>query len=684
MRTPCPKRACLRLSDKPTTCGRPVPQRVTTGGQSRSIGLDAVVWLAIAAFIVFFSWLSILRHESFGSGAMDLGYTDQVVWNTLHGRPMRFSTFENASIDLPLATFRRTDTLLAFHVELILAPISLLYLIYDSPITLLLLQTVGMALGAWPAFRLAREHLGSDTAGIIFALAYLLAPAIQGATMSDFHATSLTASVFLFALFYLERRRFVPFFILMVVALLSKEDLSLMVFMIGGYLYVCLRERRLGLIAMAVALSWLVICTQVILPHFSGLASSPFLDRLAIFGPTLRESINCPLREPLLLVRWLSRPEIISYLLSLLAITGFTSLFCPSVLMLCAPAVGINVFSNWNWTYSGGEHYSASIVPFVLVSGIYGTASIARRLSRWRHLPYRRTATTLALFVLAVAGATHYHLGISPPARVFRLPKVTTHHRLGKELLGLIPPGASVSAQSNLYPHLTHRERAYFYPAVNDAEYVMLDVTSTSYPLTVKGSYLQAKQLLRSGDFGVLAAEDGYLLMRRGLTPTLDGELPRSFYTFARHAEPTLPNATTVHFGDALALVGYECSWFNLVQIQHLPVIVTTYWRPLRSLSVDYQFSFFFTRKDGAIVYQYADGTPTTIWYPPHHWKEGEVIRMETPVLTVGRLRDALVGVVPPAKDPWNAAERLEVQPMTADHSSLVDGGTLLRLFSFP
>ena len=54
---------------------------------------------------------------------MDLGYTDQVVWNTLHGRFMRFSTFQNAPIDLPLDQFRRTDTLLAYHVELFLAPI---------------------------------------------------------------------------------------------------------------------------------------------------------------------------------------------------------------------------------------------------------------------------------------------------------------------------------------------------------------------------------------------------------------------------------------------------------------------------------------------------------------------------------------------------------------------------------
>jgi uncharacterized membrane protein len=97
-------------------------------GWDRALLVPGLVCLLTLLYIVFFAWLSILRHETFQSNAMDLGYTDQVVWNTLHGRFMSFSTYQNAPIDLPLDQFRRTDTLLAYHVELILAPISLLYL----------------------------------------------------------------------------------------------------------------------------------------------------------------------------------------------------------------------------------------------------------------------------------------------------------------------------------------------------------------------------------------------------------------------------------------------------------------------------------------------------------------------------------------------------------------------------
>ena len=135
---------------------------VGTRQRNRSPAIAGLVYGIALLYIFFFSWLSIQRHRTLQSNAMDLGYTDQVVWNTLHGRPLQFSTYENAPIDLPLEQFKRTDVLLAYHVELLLVPISLLYLLYDSPVTLLVLQAVVVGLGALPAFWLARDHLQSD------------------------------------------------------------------------------------------------------------------------------------------------------------------------------------------------------------------------------------------------------------------------------------------------------------------------------------------------------------------------------------------------------------------------------------------------------------------------------------------------------------------------------------------
>ena len=200
----------------------------------------ALLGLLLALFIAWFSWLAVTRHMMFRSGAMDLGYTTQVLWNTLHGRPFIFTTYQNAPIDLPLDQFARTDHLFAYHVELLLAPISLLYLIWADPILLLVLQAIGVALGAIPAYLLARRRLASDWAGLAFAGVWLMAPALQGAILSDFHAVTLTASLLMAGLWFLEQRRWALFTVCAALALLAKEDIPLLITFLG--VYVALRR----------------------------------------------------------------------------------------------------------------------------------------------------------------------------------------------------------------------------------------------------------------------------------------------------------------------------------------------------------------------------------------------------------------------------------------------------------
>ena len=482
----------------------------------RSALAPSFVYLAVLLYVVLFSWLSVLRHEAFQSNAMDLGYTDQVLWNTIHGRFFRFTTLEGALVDLPLDQIRRTDILLAYHVEPILLPISLLYLIYDSPIALLVLQSVVLGLGAVPAFWLARDHLRSECAGVIFAVAYLLAPTVEGANLSDFHAVSFAPALFLFGFYFLRTDRTGPFLGCMVTAILLKEDISLLVFLLGLYAFFRMNRRRVGAAAALLGLGWFLVCTQVVLPHYSGMTLSPFLDRLYVFGSTPKETVLNVARDPLMVLRWLGQRQILVYLTGLLSTAGFLSLFAPLILAVSAPVLATNVFSTWSWTYSEGAHYSVSIVPFLIISGIYGLGFLAELGDRWLGLRRTYIVSALSVLVLLVSSLHHYLIGVSPLARRFYPPRVTEHHRLAGELIDLIPEDAALSAQTGLYPHVAHREKAYFFPAVNDAEYVFLDATASSHPLTVKQQFNEIQRLMDEEGFGVVAAGDGYLLLQRG------------------------------------------------------------------------------------------------------------------------------------------------------------------------
>src|SRR5439155_208929 len=83
-------------------------------------------------------------------------------------------------------------------------------LAWPSTDMLVVVQAFAVALGALPVFWLARKHLGSQRAGLGFALAYLLYPATQWLVLNEFHPVALACPLLLSAFWYLDEDRLLP------------------------------------------------------------------------------------------------------------------------------------------------------------------------------------------------------------------------------------------------------------------------------------------------------------------------------------------------------------------------------------------------------------------------------------------------------------------------------------------
>jgi len=55
--------------------------------------MTVLVWVMIALYVVFFSFVTVLKHEAFETTAFDLGNMDQAVWNSLRGRFLPFTNW---------------------------------------------------------------------------------------------------------------------------------------------------------------------------------------------------------------------------------------------------------------------------------------------------------------------------------------------------------------------------------------------------------------------------------------------------------------------------------------------------------------------------------------------------------------------------------------------------------------
>ena len=90
------------------------------------------------------------------------------------------------------------------------------------------------------------------------------------------------------------------------------------------------------------------------------------------------------------------------------------------------------------------------------------------------------------------------------------------HDKVIRRALKLLPDHVSVSATNQLGAHLSERERVFTFPAVDDAEYVVVDEVNPSYG-DARGTSDQAAALvsLRSDPrYKLIFSEDGVLVFK--------------------------------------------------------------------------------------------------------------------------------------------------------------------------
>src|SRR5262245_44029342 len=224
----------------------------------RSPSPRLLLWSGIAAYASGFAALSVLRHRAFQTGRFDLGNMVQAVWSTAHGHPLAVTGLRGDEISR-----------LASHFDPILLALTPLWLAWPSPDSLLVAQAIAVSLGALPVFWLARKHVGSEHAGVGFALAYLLYPATQWLTLNEFHPVALACPLLLFAIWYLDEGRLLPFAIFGLLAATTKEEIGLVVAALGIWFAFAHRRRYAGAAILVAGVAVALVAIEVVVPHFN-------------------------------------------------------------------------------------------------------------------------------------------------------------------------------------------------------------------------------------------------------------------------------------------------------------------------------------------------------------------------------------------------------------------------------
>lgn len=388
----------------------------------------------IALYTVCFSILSLERHQRLVTSIFDVGIFDQALYLTAHGNSLFLST--------------RGLHVHGDHFHPILLLFAPLYFIWPSVNLLLIAQSLVIAIGAYPAYRLGRHYGFSEGHSVLIGALYLAHPTVGFLNRFDFHPVSALAPALMFAVLYLEEQRPLAFTVATLAALSCTEAAGFTILALG-VTALWIRDKRwaVGTLALGVAG---IVGTKLWLRHFNHDQSTPYAMLYTNYGTNEAEVVTHLLTHPIESIAQMATPLNVEYLFYLFAPLLFLPLLAPDRLIPAVPVLLGNLLSWRHAQHRVENHYGAALTAFLIWAAVVG----------WKRLQNRGVSDKVMGGLVLLAAVASTSLGPLGAKHLSRLPERASI----SPSLEQIKDDEVVVAGNEIGGHLTHRENLFLFP----------------------------------------------------------------------------------------------------------------------------------------------------------------------------------------------------------------------------
>jgi uncharacterized membrane protein len=457
-------------------------------------------------YVVMFSTLAILRHEGLRTQMNDLGNMTQAIWGAAQGdMTMRVTNDPDHQI----------RSRLGVHTNFIFYLVAIPFAIFPGLIPhmewlLLILTSAAAGLAGLGIFHFVRRHLPEyPGSALLIALAYWLNPMVHDATLFDFHVVTL---VTLFVVWMLwawsagyEKTGWVLFFL----AMICKEDVPLILFMLGIGEMIWGRRRR-GFYMAGVSVAYLFLLFGFIIPllNFGEPLPKVASGRLGWLGNSPLEIVTTVLTQPLKVLAHVFSYNYLRLPFFLYLMGGVFALFGGMrVLIGVIPPVAVALLSGNDWmSRVTGTYYWITPVALIYMGCALSVKNIAG---------VQRVHRTIVGMLVGISLVACVLLSTTPLGLFSRISDFAVRSEYRKsmgEIKELIPASAAVSAQNNIAAHLAKRRMVAFYPAqLEHADYLVFHLRYPGGPDRILFLSSAPVFLLRRSVDEYISLVDGYL-----------------------------------------------------------------------------------------------------------------------------------------------------------------------------
>lgn len=442
-----------------------------------------IIFVAVLT-LIYVGSLVVLRYYLFRTPTFDFGIFSQMYYYM-------------KETGMPMTTCERNYYLshFAIHFSPVFYLILPVYMIFPSPVTLIVMQLLIVMSGAIPIYFICRNKKMSNliTGGLV--TVFLLYPTMRSGLFYDFHENKFLPPLLLWLIYFLDnenmsvKKRRAGIIIFTLLSLMVKEDAAIYVACIGLFILAYKREKKeklTGLIILAGAVLYFCIVFYCLnkFGHGSSINSIGRYDNLMVSSEDgLTGMVMNILKDPAYVIKQLMKTEKLEFFLWTMVPLLFTPLFAKKISMyiLMIPYMVMNFLTNYGYQYDIGFQYtygSCTLLIYMAIMYFEGAETLRKK----RCILLMVTASLLCT-TNALADKNSYYTEAEA---------CLEDNMEILELFETIPKNASVSASTWFVPALSQRDEIHDYDSYKDTitDYFVFDMryesSRTKYEKVIK------------------------------------------------------------------------------------------------------------------------------------------------------------------------------------------------------
>lgn len=479
----------------------------------RFVKLHAATLTVLAGavyYTVFMSYWTIVRNHKLQAAVYDLGISDNLMYNALHGHFMVSPIFSGVH-----AT---PGSFMAGHAQLGVYVLLPFYAIHPCADTLLAIQSALLGLTALPLYSFARQRVGPWTSAFV-ALAFLAYFPMHGANFHDVTFIPIAAFFVVATVWAVDRGNWWCFLPALAAALSMREDIAIGLAVAGVVFLLAGKRPGMALTLTGVSVVYFLVIRFWVMPHegkwffpkllYNGLIPS---GAPKTFGSVAETIVT----NPVFAFRQMLTEQKLKFVLDLLVPLAFLPLRRGWLWAAVIPGVILTLLTtNYGPTVETGFQYTMHWAPYLFLAAPLALAALRERAGA------RKMQAAVCAMLMASA-VTTWNFGAFAEHPTFKAGFASFHFRYTaaqkhryEQLMQVarqVPKGASLAVSETIGALVANRVEAYsMRNGVQGADYIMAGKNDLG-----QGARQSVRQALTSGRYGVIARVGEFALLKKG------------------------------------------------------------------------------------------------------------------------------------------------------------------------